>query len=209
VAEDAGGGDEIDRRSRMSGGLIQKSRGEAKPFLFVLAAVAALGGFLFAYDTAVISGVLLFIKPVFHASTLQQQSIIGSLLVGAVVGAAASGYLAEAMNRKWTKVLSGCIYVAAALWSALASGATELIVARFVLGLSVGTASFVAPMYIAEVAPRQIRGGWVSFNQMMVVIGNRRRVIDHRVDAETRRWRCARSQTGRLTFSSRSPSCPW
>ena len=153
------------------GGLIQKSRGEAKPFLFVLAAVAALGGFLFGYDTGVISGALLFIKPAFHASTLQQQAIIGSLLVGAVVGAAASGYLAEALSRKWTKVLSGCIYVAAALWSAFASGATELIAARFVLGLSVGTASFVAPMYIAEVAPRQIRGGLVSFNQMMVVLG--------------------------------------
>ncbi len=155
----------------MSGGLIQKSRGEAKPFLFVLAAVAALGGFLFGYDTGVISGALLFIKPAFHASTFQQQSVIGSLLVGAVVGAAASGYLAEAMSRKWTKVLSGCIYVAAALWSAFASGATELIAARFVLGLSVGTASFVAPMYIAEIAPRQIRGGLVSFNQMMVVLG--------------------------------------
>jgi len=153
------------------GGLISKARGEAKPFLFVLAAVAALGGFLFGYDTGVISGALLFIKPAFHASTLQQQSIIGSLLVGAVVGAAASGYLAEAMSRKWTKVLSGCIYVGAALWSAFASGATELIAARFVLGLSVGTASFVAPMYIAEVAPREIRGGLVSFNQMMVVIG--------------------------------------
>jgi MFS family permease len=153
------------------GGLISKGRGEAKPFLFVLAAVAALGGFLFGYDTGVISGALLFIKPAFHASTLQQQSIIGSLLVGAVVGAAASGYLAEAMSRKWTKVLSGCIYVGAALWSAFASGATELIAARFVLGLSVGTASFVAPMYIAEVAPREIRGGLVSFNQMMVVIG--------------------------------------
>jgi hypothetical protein len=124
----------------MSGGLIQKSRGEAKPFLFVLAAVAALGGFLFGYDTGVISGALLFIKPAFHASTFQQQSIIGSLLVGAVVGAGASG-------------------------------ATELIAARFLLGLSVGTASFVAPMYIAEVAPRQIRGGLVSFNQMMVVLG--------------------------------------
>ena len=143
-----------------------------------------LGGFLFGYDTGVISGALLFIKPAFHASALQQQAIIGSLLIGAVVGATASGYLAEAMSRKWTKVLSGCIYVAAALWSAFASGATELIAARFVLGLSVGTASFVAPMYIAEVAPRRIRGGLVSFNQLMIVIGN--------PDRLHRRLRCSR-----------------
>jgi MFS family permease len=83
------------------GGLISKGRGEAKPFLFVLAAVAALGGFLFGYDTGVISGALLFIKPAFHASTLQQQSIIGSLLVGAVVGAAASG-----RRRLWRRCTS-------------------------------------------------------------------------------------------------------
>jgi len=152
-------------------GFIHEARSEAKPFLFVLALVAALGGFLFGYDTGVISGALLFIKPAFHASALQQQAIIGSLLIGAMVGATASGYLAEAMSRKWTKVLSGGIYVGAALWSAFASGATELTAARFVLGLAVGTASFVAPMYIAEVAPRRIRGGLVSFNQLMIVAG--------------------------------------
>jgi MFS family permease len=121
AGEDPG---QIQRGSGMSG-LIHEARSQAKPFLFVLAAAAALGGFLFGYDTGVISGALLFIKPVFHASALQQQSIIGSLLVGAVVGATASGYLAEAMSRKWTKVLSGCIYVGAALWSASASGATD------------------------------------------------------------------------------------
>lgn len=91
----------------------------------------------------------MFIKPAFHASVLQEQAIIGSLLVGAMVGAAASGYLAEALSRKWTKVLSGCIYVGAALWGAFATGPTELIASRLVLGLAVGTASFVAPMYIA------------------------------------------------------------
>jgi len=152
-------------------GFIHEARSEAKPFLFVLAVVAALGGFLFGYDTGVISGALLFIKPAFHASALQQQAIIGSLLVGAVVGATAAGYLADALSRKWTTVLSGCIYVGAALWSAFVPGTTELIAARFLLGLSVGTASFVAPMYIAEVAPQRIRGGLVSFNQLMMVVG--------------------------------------
>ncbi len=152
-------------------GFIHDAGKEAKPFLFVLALVAALGGFLFGYDTGVISGALLFIKPAFHASAFQLQAIIGSLLLGAMVGAVASGYLAEAMSRKWTKVLSGCIYFGAALWSAFASGTTELIAARFILGLSVGTASFVAPMYIAEIAPRRIRGGLVSFNQLMIVAG--------------------------------------
>lgn len=102
-------------------GFIHEARGEAKPFLFVLALVAALGGFLFGYDTGVISGALLFIKPAFHASALQEQAIIGSLLVGAMVGATASGYLAEALSRKWTKVLSGCIGGSAGGWCRLTS----------------------------------------------------------------------------------------
>ncbi len=83
-------------------GVIREARSEAKPFLFVLALVAALGDFLFEYDTGVISRALLFIKPAFHASALQQQAIIGALLVGVMIGVTASGYLAEAITRKWT-----------------------------------------------------------------------------------------------------------
>jgi MFS family permease len=112
-------------------GFIHQARSEAKPFLFMLALVAALGGFLFGYDTGVISGALLFIKPSLHASALQQQPIIGSLLGGATLGATAPGYLAEALlSRKWTKVLSGCIYVGAALWGAFAAGPDELVASR-------------------------------------------------------------------------------
>ena len=122
----------------------------------MLALVAALGGFLCGYDTCVISGALLFIKPAFHASALQLQAIIGSLLVCAVVGAAASGYLAEEMSREWAKVLSGCIHVAEALWRALAAGATELVPPRFVLGSWVGAAPLLARICIVQCAPRAV-----------------------------------------------------
>jgi sugar porter (SP) family MFS transporter len=136
-----------------------------------LAAIAAIGGFLFGYDTGVISGALLFIKTDLNASTFDQSAIIGSLLLGAVLGAMISGYLAGAIGRRRTKIISGCVFAVAAIWSALAPDVWTLIVARFVLGLGVGTASFVAPMYIGEMVPKRFRGGLVSFNQLMITSG--------------------------------------
>jgi len=140
-------------------------------FVLGISVIAAIGGFLFGYDTGVISGALLFIGPDLHASQTAQQWVVGSLLIGAVVGAICSGYTADRFSRKWTKFASGCIYVLAALASAFAQDVWWLIIARFVLGLAVGTASFVAPMYIAENTPLKIRGGTVSFNQLMITSG--------------------------------------
>jgi sugar porter (SP) family MFS transporter len=145
-------------------------RGRNKAILKV-AIVAAIGGFLFGYDTGVISGALLFIKKDLHAGTFAQEAIVASLLVGAVVGALAAGWSADALSRRWTKVIAGAIYVLGALGSAVAQDPTQLIIARFVLGLAVGTASFVAPMYISELTPKQIRGGVTTFNQLMIVLG--------------------------------------
>ena len=145
-------------------------RGRNRAILRV-AIVAAIGGFLFGYDTGVISGALLFIKKDLGAGTFAQEAIVASLLVGAVVGALGAGWAADALSRRWTKVIAGVIYVAGALGSAIAQDPTQLIVARFVLGLAVGTASFVAPMYISELTPKRIRGGVTTFNQLMIVLG--------------------------------------
>jgi len=145
-------------------------RGSNKAILKV-AIVAAIGGFLFGYDTGVISGALLFIKKDLGAGTFAQEAIVASLLVGAVVGALGAGWAADALSRRWTKVIAGAIYVLGALGSAFSQDPTQLIVARFVLGLAVGTASFVAPMYISELTPKKIRGGVTTFNQLMIVLG--------------------------------------
>jgi sugar porter (SP) family MFS transporter len=140
-------------------------------FVLRLAIVAALGGFLFGYDTGVISGALPFIGKDIGGGEFNEQAYVGSLLIGAVAGAILSGFSADAISRRRTKIISGCVYVIGALASAFAQSAPELIAARFVLGLSVGTASFVSPMYISELAPKRIRGGVTSFNQLMVVSG--------------------------------------
>jgi sugar porter (SP) family MFS transporter len=140
-------------------------------FVLRLAIVAALGGFLFGYDTGVISGALPFIGKDLGSGKFDEQAFVGSLLIGAVLGAILSGFSADAISRRRTKIVSGCVYVVGALASALSQSAPELIAARFVLGLAVGTASFVSPMYISELAPKRIRGGVTSFNQLMVVSG--------------------------------------
>jgi sugar porter (SP) family MFS transporter len=142
-----------------------------RPFLVLVASVAALGGFLFGYDTGVISGALLLLKGDLHPSKFDQEAIVGSLLLGAMGGAIISGWAADHISRRWTKVISGCIYVVGALASAFSQDIWELIGSRFVLGLSVGTTSFVSPLYISEIVPPKIRGGLVSFNQLMITSG--------------------------------------
>ncbi|HET8977408.1 MAG TPA: MFS transporter [Solirubrobacteraceae bacterium] len=100
-----------------------------------------------------------------------QSWVVGSLLLGAIAGAILSGWLADAISRKWTKFLGGCVYTAAAIGSAFAPSIVFLCVARFVLGVAVGTASFVAPMYISEHAPKRVRGAMTTFNQFMITLG--------------------------------------
>ncbi|MCW3020133.1 MAG: sugar porter family transporter [Solirubrobacterales bacterium] len=140
-------------------------------FVLRLAIIAALGGFLFGYDTGVISGALLFIGKDLGAGKFDEQAFVGSLLIGAVLGAILSGFSADLLSRRRTQFIAGAIYVLGALASALAQSPAELIVARFVLGVAVGATSFVSPMYISELAPKRIRGGVTSFNQLMVVTG--------------------------------------
>ena len=153
------------------GGFVHELRRGKSGTLVRVSAIAAIGGLLFGYDTGVISGALLYIKDDLHAGTGAQQWIVSTLLLGAVVGAVASGYLADAISRKYTKVISGCVYVIGALGCAFAVNVPMLIGFRFLLGLSVGTASFVAPLYISEVSPPRVRGGLVSFNQLAITCG--------------------------------------
>ncbi|MBI5106389.1 MAG: sugar porter family MFS transporter, partial [Solirubrobacterales bacterium] len=140
-------------------------------FVVRLALVAALGGFLFGYDTGVISGALLYLKDDLGASSFEQQAVVGALLLGAVAGAIMAGWSADRFGRRDTTIVAGVVYIVGALGCALAPDVTTLIAARFVLGLAVGCASFVAPMYISELAPQHLRGGLVSFNQLMIVTG--------------------------------------
>src|SRR3954451_15328252 len=140
--------------------------------LLGVALSAAIGGFLVGYDTGVIGGAMLFMQKDLGLMTHgQQQLTVAILLLGAVTGALISGWLADKISRRRTKMISGCVYVTGAVGCALAQTYWQILAGRFWLGLAVGTASFVSPMYIAELVPPRIRGGVVSFNQLMVTLG--------------------------------------
>jgi sugar porter (SP) family MFS transporter len=140
--------------------------------LLGVAFIAAIGGFLFGYDTGVIGGAMLFMQKDLGLKTHgQQQLTVAILLLGAVTGALISGWLADKISRRRTKMISGSVYVTGAVGCALAQSYWQILAGRFWLGLAVGTASFVSPMYIAELVPPRIRGGVVSFNQLMVTLG--------------------------------------
>ena len=152
-------------------GFLGEIRRTGNGLLIRVCVIAAIGGLLFGYDTGVISGALLFIKDDLNASDFEQEAIVAAVLLGAMFGAGASGYLADRISRRWTKVISGSVYLVGALGCAVSINAEMLIGFRFLLGLAVGTASFVSPLYIAEMAPPSIRGGLVSFNQLAITSG--------------------------------------
>ncbi len=152
-------------------GFVHDMRSSGNALLTRAAAVAAIGGLLFGYDTGVASGAILFIKKELHADATAQEWIISVLLLGAMVGALAGGYLADRVSRKWTTFGAGVLYVVGAIGCAVSVSVPMLIGCRFVLGLAVGAASFVAPLYISEVSPPKVRGGLVSFNQLAVTSG--------------------------------------
>ena len=140
--------------------------------LLGVALIAAIGGFLFGYDTGVIGGAILFMQKDLGLNTAgMKEMTVAILLLGAIAGALISGYTADRFSRRRTKIASGTIYVIGALGCAFAQSYWQILASRFWLGLAVGTASFVAPMYIAEMVPARIRGGVVSFNQLMITTG--------------------------------------
>jgi MFS family permease len=110
-----------------------------------VALIAAIGGFLFGYDTGVIGGALLFMKKDLGLTTSgHQQLTVAILLLGAVTGALISGWAADRFSRRRTKIASGCVYVIGALGCAFAQTYWQILAGRFWLGLAVGTASFAA-----------------------------------------------------------------
>jgi sugar porter (SP) family MFS transporter len=136
------------------------------------AAVTALGGLLFGYDTGVVSGALLFLKQDFGGlSSFQQELVTSLLLIGAMIGAFGAGIVADRIGRRPTILITAVVFIAGVLLAAFSPAFWVLVVARVVIGLAVGSASMTVPLYIGEVAPPRIRGGLVSLNQLAVTSG--------------------------------------
>jgi sugar porter (SP) family MFS transporter len=136
------------------------------------AGVTALGGLLFGYDTGVVSGALLFLKKDFGGlSSFQQELVTSLLLVGAVAGALLAGRVADLIGRRLTVLVTAAVFVVGVLLAAFTPTFPVLLVARVIIGLAVGSASMVVPLYIGEVVPPRVRGGLVSLNQLAITSG--------------------------------------
>jgi SP family galactose:H+ symporter-like MFS transporter len=137
----------------------------------LLVVIAALGGLLFGYDTGVISGALLFIRTEFDLSPTMQGVVAGIALVGAALGAAFAGSLSDRFGRRLVLLVTGIVFVVGAVVAALAPTTSTLLAGRVIVGMGIGFASMLTPLYLAEIAPAENRGALVSLNQLMITCG--------------------------------------
>lgn len=157
--------------------------------VYLATAISALGGMLFGYDIGVISGAILFIKKQFSLSAGAEEVVVSAVLLGSLVGAVVGGMVADRLGRRKLSIVTAAVFAAGAIGAALAPDTDWLIVARLVAGTATGVASFVAPLYISEIAPVTIRGKLVSINQVALTCGI---VISYVVDyafAGAQAWR--------------------
>jgi MFS transporter, SP family, galactose:H+ symporter len=140
-------------------------------YFYVIAAVAALGGLLFGYDTGVISGALLFIRQVMHLSPTLQGVVVAIALAGAALGAAVAGQLSDRFGRRRLILTAGLLFIAGAVIAAVAQDVIILLLGRFLVGLAIGVASMLTPLYLAEISPARDRGAIVSLNQLCITGG--------------------------------------
>jgi sugar porter (SP) family MFS transporter len=139
--------------------------------VYLVTIITAIGGFLFGYDTGVISGALLFIERDFHLTPLTEGIVVSAILIGAIIGALLCGPVSDRIGRRRTVLITAAVFAVASVGAALAPDVGSLIAARIGLGLAVGAASVIVPLYIAEAAPPHIRGRLVATNQLLITIG--------------------------------------
>jgi sugar porter (SP) family MFS transporter len=140
-------------------------------YVLFLAVVAAISGFLFGFDTAVINGVLLFLQRQFALTNVETEIAASALLLGCLFGAAGASLAGDRIGRRKSLLLAAVLFAVSTVGAALANSVTIFSIARFAGGLAIGLASVLTPVYIAEVAPARSRGRLVSLNQLAIVVG--------------------------------------
>ena len=158
-------------------------------YITLIAAVAAVGGLLFGFDTGVIAGAMLFIVPEFHLGPAEQGLVVSAVTFGALFGALIGGTSSDTIGRRWTNIAAGLSFVAGSIFSALAPNVEVLIASRVLIGLAIGLTSVAAPMYIAELSPPRNRGKLVSLFQLAITIGILVSYIVDRALAPDHAWR--------------------
>ena len=140
-------------------------------YAYLVAAVAAIGGMLFGYDIGVISGAENLLKAKWQLSAGAEELAVSAVLIGAIVGGVFAGKLADAISRRYALLGLAVLYAVGAVLTALSPGLTLFVIFRIVVGVAVGASSMIVPTYIAELSPRQIRGGLVILQQLAISLG--------------------------------------
>lgn len=140
-------------------------------WLYLVAIIASLGGLLSGYDTGVISGALLFINETWVMPDTLQGFLVSSVLIGAVIGAATNGILADIFGRKKIIMATAVIFIMGSILCAFAPNVYVLILSRIFVGFAVGIVNFVVPLYLSEISPKNLRGTLVSLYQWAITSG--------------------------------------
>lgn len=140
-------------------------------YISFLALAAALGGFLFGYDAAVISGTISQIARQFSLDEMSQGWYVGCALIGSIGGVAVGGIISDTLGRKKTLLISATLFAVSSIWCATASDFDHLVYARMIGGIGIGVVSIVSPLYISEISVAEYRGRMVSLYQLAVTIG--------------------------------------
>ncbi len=140
-------------------------------YLFLACLVAALGGLLFGFDTAVISGAIDPLESYFQLSSWMKGWIVSSALIGCLIGSAIAGTLSDRFGRKRILLLAAVLFTICAIGSAIPQAPWHLVAARLIGGAGIGIASMLSPMYIAEISPAKLRGSLISVYQLAITIG--------------------------------------
>jgi MFS transporter, SP family, arabinose:H+ symporter len=140
-------------------------------FVYFVSAIAALGGLLFGYDTAVIAGAIGFLEKKFELSPAMTGLAASSAIWGCVIGAMGAGYMSDRFGRKNILIVTAVLFAVSSIGSAIPSNLEQFIVARLIGGIGIGAASMLSPLYISEIAPAEKRGMFVTLYQLAIVIG--------------------------------------
>ncbi|WP_310531444.1 sugar porter family MFS transporter [Novosphingobium sp.] len=140
-------------------------------FIFLIVAVATLGGFMFGYDSGAINGTTKGLATTFGLDEANLGLTASSLLPGCALGAFMAGRLADLKGRRWVMVSAAVLFILSALWAGAAHSAVSFAMARFLAGAAVGAASVLSPAYISEVTPANLRGRLSSIQQIMIITG--------------------------------------
>lgn len=144
---------------------------KSRMYLYLVCLVAALGGFLFGFDTAVISGTISLVKSDFNLSPVSEGWFVSCALLGCIAGVSFSGKLSDQYGRRIVLIISAVLFLASAIGCMLSASFAYLIIFRLVGGVGIGVASMVSPLYISEFAPSRLRGMMVSLYQLALTIG--------------------------------------